>query len=93
MDRSTLRATVRAERTDPIIFLDEEQIRENAVALQPEADGWNVFLTSERGAAFPSTVRTFTTESDALDYMLEQSRELTRDRRELDEILAEQDDV
>lgn len=48
MERDDLRQIAREYGDEPVVFLDEEGIRENALVLGPEGAGWRVWWTDER---------------------------------------------
>jgi len=48
MDRDDLRQIAREYGDEPVVFLDEEAIRENALVLAPVDGAWQVWWTDER---------------------------------------------
>lgn len=80
MTRDELKAIIVSEGLVDALFLDESSIGEDRVVLAPHDGGWQVYLTIERAAVVPSTVRTFDDESDALEYMLVKLRQSARAR-------------
>lgn len=52
--------------------------REDTVVLERDNQAWSVYLTDERGSAMAKTRRTFTTESEALEYVLTKLRQVQK---------------
>ncbi|GAB3277993.1 hypothetical protein GCM10027426_15870 [Microbacterium lacusdiani] len=85
MNRAELKKIIADEGLVDALFLDEESIDEDAVVFEPRGSEWAVYLTIERATVVPATFRTFTDESEALEYMLLKLRQSARAR----ELLAE----
>jgi hypothetical protein len=80
MTRDELKAVIAAEGLGNALFLDESSIDENSVVLEPHDGRWLVYLTIERAAVVPTTVREFDTEAEALDHVLVKLRQSARGR-------------
>lgn len=80
MDVDELMTVVRDEGLDQPVLEGQGVLRNEAVVLEREGDGWVVFLANERGGRISSTVRQFEDRSDALEYVLEKLRQTQRAR-------------
>lgn len=78
MDRAELKRAATREGLIGALFLDEGPTAEHAVVLEPRQPGWAVYVTDERASVLKKTLRVFTDESDALEYMLHKLRQSTR---------------
>jgi len=88
MDVDELMAIVREERLDQPVLEGVGALRNEAVVLVREGDGWSVFLANERGGRVASTVREFENRSDALEHVLEKLRQTARAREAMARLRA-----
>lgn len=86
MNRAELKQIAADEGLGPVAFLDEERVRADAVVLEPTAEGWSVYITTERAGAVASTVREFGSEADALDHVLVKLRQGARARQSMSDL-------
>ncbi|MCW4457018.1 hypothetical protein [Microbacterium sp. MPKO10] len=81
MNRTQLKTIIVEEGFIDAVFLDEQPIREDSVVLERRESDWTVYLTIDRGMIVDTTFRTFTTEEQALNYMLVKLRQTAQTRR------------
>lgn len=80
MNRAQLKAVITEEGLIDALFLDEQPLREDSVVLERRESDWAVYLTIDRGMIVDTTFRTFTTEEQALNYMLVKLRQTAQTR-------------
>lgn len=88
MNVDELLAIVHEERLDQPVLEGVGVVRNDAVVLEREGDGWTVFLANERGGRIVSTVREFESRSDALEHVLEKLRQTARAREAMARLRA-----
>lgn len=81
MDVSELMGIVREEGLDTPVLYGDGRLHDDAVVLEREGDAWKVYLVDERHAVIQSTLRTYESESDALDRVLLKLRQVAKARR------------
>lgn len=81
MDLDELRQLVDEEGLDTPILYGTGRLHDDAVVLDRDGETWKVSLVDERHAVIPSTLRTFGSESDALERVLLTLRQVAEARR------------
>ena len=81
MDTSELLRVVRVEGLDTPVLNSVGRLYDDAVVLEHDRDVWKVYLVDERNAVIESTLRTFDSESDALERVLLKLRQIAKARR------------
>lgn len=81
MDAAQLMQIVRSEGLDTPVLYGAGRLHDDAVVLERDGDAWKVYLVDERDAVIPSTVRTFDSESEALERVLLKLRQVAKARR------------
>ena len=84
MDTSELMQVVRAEGLDTPALYGVGRRHDDAVVLERDHDTWTVYLVNERNGVIESTLRTFDSESDALEHVLLKLRQVAKARRTRD---------
>jgi hypothetical protein len=83
MDVSELMQTVSEEGLDTPVLYGKGALRQDAVVLERTDAGWSVYLVNERGGVVGSTLKTFTSESDALEHVLRKLRHVAKAHRSM----------
>jgi hypothetical protein len=81
MDASELMRIVRVEGLDTPVLYGVGRLHNDAVVLDRDGDTWTVYLVDERDAVIESTLRTFDSESAALERVLLKLRQVAKARR------------
>jgi len=89
MDISELMRIVRDEGLDRPVLSGVGRLVNDAVVLDRDGDTWTVYLVDERHAVIESTLRTFDSESAALERVLLKLRQVAKARRSRAALLTE----
>lgn len=89
MDAADLMEIVRAEALDVPVLDDRPRDRADAVVAARGETAWSVYLTDERAGVIESTLRTFDSESDALEHVLLKLRQGERARLAMNSMRAD----
>lgn len=81
MDIDELTRIIAEEQLDAPVIYGAGNRRDDAVVLDRDGDRWLVYLVDERASAIESTLRTFRSESDALEHVLRKLRHVAEARR------------
>lgn len=84
MDVDELMAVVRAEGLDSPVLYGNGRLRNDAVVLDHDGDSWRVYLIGERNRMWERTLRSFDSESAALEYVFVQLRQIAKAAESLD---------
>ena len=83
MNASELLRIARAEGLDTPVLHGVGRLHRDAVVLDRDGNRWTVYLVDERGAVIESTLRTFDSESEAVERVLLKLRQIAEARRSL----------
>lgn len=83
MNADELMQIVRAEHLDTPVLYGVGPLHLDAVVLESDGATWTVYLVDERMQPFESTVRTFDSESAALEHVLRKLRQVEKARRSM----------
>jgi hypothetical protein len=84
MDVSELMTIVAAEDLDMPVIEGAGRLHLDAVVMQREgSSSWRVFLVDERHQPIAPTIRSFDSESDALEHVLRKLRQVQKSRRSM----------
>ena len=83
MDTSELLRIARAEGLGTPVLQGVGRRHDDAVVLDRDGDEWTVYVVDERDAVIESTLRTFDSESEAVERVLLKLRQIAEARRSL----------
>jgi|GEM_PF-2027220 len=83
-----LKQIIRTEALEMPVLYGAGETRNDAAVLERDGDTWKFYLANERGGMHESTYRTFTNESDALEYTLLKLRQIKKASKSLADLSA-----